>query len=152
MNAGGVVYGTIIVATLLAAESAQRETYGETVAAVVVALITYWLAVAYSHYAGERLEHEQHFEAAGFARAARRELTLLGGAVIPLVALLVFWAGGAALTTAVTGAVWCAAAVIVLTEVVIGIRAELTGRELVTQTAVGALLGVLVIVLRVVLH
>ena len=40
----------------------------------------------------------------------------------------------------------------VVLELVIGIRAELTGHELVRQTAVGAVLGLLVIALRVLLH
>jgi hypothetical protein len=57
-NAGGLVYGTIVVATLLATESARSETYGKTIGAVVVALLTYWLVITYSQYAGERLERE----------------------------------------------------------------------------------------------
>src|ERR1700756_2493269 len=52
LNAGGLVYGTIIVATLLAAESARSETYGKTVGAVALAMLTYWLRVSYSPYSG----------------------------------------------------------------------------------------------------
>ena len=37
LNPGGLVYGTILVATLLAAESPKRETYAKTVAAVASA-------------------------------------------------------------------------------------------------------------------
>ena len=39
-----------------------------------------------------------------------------------------------------------------MAEVVIGIRTELTGRDLLRQTVVGAVLGLLVIALRVLLH
>jgi hypothetical protein len=151
-NAGGLIYGTILVAALLSAESARRETYVKTIAAVLVTLVAYWLTISYSEFAGERLERAERFAYGAFARTASRELPLFYGGAVPLVVLLVFWAAGAALTTAVGAAVWCAATAVVGTEIVIGIRAELTGRELVRQSAVGALLGLLVIAVRVLLH
>jgi hypothetical protein len=152
VNAGGLVYGTILVATLLSAESTRRETYVKTVAAVAVALLAYWLTISYSEFAGERLEHGERFEYAALGRAAVRELALLYGAAVPLLVLLVFWAAGATLATAVSAAIWSAAAAVVATEVVSGVRAELTGRELARQSAVGAVLGLLIIALRVLLH
>jgi len=152
VNAGGLVYGTILVATLLAAESAVRETYARTVSAVVLALFAYWLTIAYSHYAGERLEREEGFEAREFGRTAVREMTLLVGATVPLVVILVFWATGGALGNAVIASSWCAVGAIIAIEVVIGVRADLKGWELVRQTGVGALLGALVVAMRVILH
>jgi hypothetical protein len=152
VNVGGLVYGTILVATLLSAESARQETYPKTVAAVAVALLAYWLTISYAEFTGERLERGEPFEYAAFGRAAVHELALLYGAAVPLLVLLVFWAAGAALTTAVSAAIWFAAAAVVATEVVIGIRAELTGRELARQSAVGAVLGLLIIAIRVLLH
>jgi hypothetical protein len=151
-NAGGLVYGTILVATLLSAESARRETYIKTVAAVLVTLLAYWVTISYSEFAGERLERGEHFAYGAFARTALHEVTLLYGAAVPLAVLLVFWVAGATLATGVSAAIWFAAAAVVGTEVLIGIRAELTGRELVRQSAVGALLGLLVITVRVLLH
>jgi hypothetical protein len=59
---------------------------------------------------------------------------------------------GTALSPAVTVAVWTAVAMIVATEVLLGVRAELTGRQLVIQTGMGVLLGLLVVALRVLLH
>lgn len=151
-NPGGIVYGTIIVATLLAAESARQETYLQTIAAVVIALLTYWLTIAYAHYAGERFEHGEHFQLGDFGHAAVRELTLLLGGVIPLIELVIAWIAGAPLPLAVTIDVWFGVALVVVGELLIAIRAGLTGRELVAQTAVGGLLGLLVIGLRIVLH
>lgn len=152
LNAGGLVYGTILVATLLAAESAVRETFARTVVAVVLALLAYWLTIAYSHYAGERLEHEEGFEARGFARTTVREASLLIGAAVPLAVILIFWATGGTLANAVIAATWCAVGAIVAIEVVIGVRADLKGWDLVRQTGVGAVLGGVVVVMRVILH
>lgn len=151
-NPGGLVYGTILIATLLAAEPPRRETYARTVGAVVVAMIAYWLAVSYAEFTGERVRDEEGFTPANFARAAVHELTVVYGAVAPLVAVLTCWAVGAELPTAITVAIWTSVAIIVAIEVGIGIRAELTGKQLVVQTGMGVLLGLLVVALRVLLH
>jgi hypothetical protein len=151
-NAGGLIYGTILVAALLSAESPRRETYVKTIAAVLITLLAYWMTISYAEYAEERLDRAERFTYGALFRIAAGELNLFYGAAVPLVVLLVFWAAGAALTTAVGAAVWCAAGAVVGTEILLGIRAELTGRELVRQSAVGALLGLLVITVRVLLH
>ncbi|MHB8659329.1 MAG: hypothetical protein ACYC91_15520 [Solirubrobacteraceae bacterium] len=151
-NPGAVVYGTIIVGALLSAESAKRETYPDTVAAVALALLIYWLAHAYSEFTEHRLEHKQPATPAGFARTLAHELTIIVGAGIPLLTLLTCWAIGTQLSSAVTAAIWTSAAMILIVEVVAGVRAELSGRQLFAQTALGALFGLLVIALNVLLH
>jgi hypothetical protein len=151
-NPGGIVYGTILVATLLAAESATHETYGETIGAVAIALAVYWLANAYAVFTGERARTSEHFTAGGYLNALVHEVTVLIGALGPLVAVLVSWAVGASLSTATIVAVWAAAAIIVATELALGIRSHLDGRELVVQTAFGVLLGIAIVALRVLLH
>ncbi len=151
-NPAGLVYGTISVAALLAAESARQETYARTVGAVSITIVLYWLAHSYSQFTGERVKEEVAFTYAGLLRTARHELTVVVGAAGPLLILVIFWLAGASLVTAVAAAIWSSVAIVVMLEIVIGFRAELTGRELVRQTVVGAILGLLVIALRVVLH
>ncbi len=151
-NAGAVVYGTITVGALLAAESAKGETYPETVGAVVLALLLYWLAHAYSEFTEHRLEQNQPLTLDGLVRALANELMIVAGAAIPLLAVLICWAAGTRLTSAVTDAVWTSAAMIVIIELVAGVRAELSGRELMAQTALGVLLGLLVIALNLILR
>lgn len=151
-NAGGLVYGAILVATLLAAENARRETYLKSVAAVVLTLLAYWLSLAYAEYAGERLEQGIRFTYGGLLRTARHEVSVVYGATIPLIVIVVFWALGASLGTAIEVAIYCDAGAIVVTELVIGVRADLKGMELVRQTVVGAALGLVVIGLRLLLH
>jgi hypothetical protein len=148
----GLVYGTIAIGALLTAESAQSETYAKSVAGVVIALLLYWLAYTYAEFTGQRLEKGEPLEFGDLGNAAVKELSVLVGASIPLFVLLVFWAVGAPLATAVSAAIWTSAAMIVVIELVVGIRAQLSGRELVMQTAFGAFLGLLVLTLRIVLH
>jgi hypothetical protein len=148
----GAVYGTISVGVLLAAESSLKETYLATVASVVITLLMYVLAHGYAGYTGERLEAGEPLSLADFGRAVGRESWLLVGAGVPLLAVLVAWALGASLSAAVTAAVWTSAGMVVVIELVAGVRAGESGRDLAAQTALGALLGALVIALRLVLH
>jgi hypothetical protein len=91
-NPAGLIYGTITVAALLAAETARRETYAKTVGAVGLTLIVYWLAHSYAEFAGDRLADGEHVSVVGLLRAARRGLAVLMGAAIPFLVLLGCWA------------------------------------------------------------
>lgn len=151
-NLGSAVYGLIIVSALLAAESAARETYAETVVAVVLALVVSWLAHAYSEFVYRRAESRERVTRAGLRRMLRRELPILVGAAPPLLAVLIAWLAGAALGTAITIALWTSVVTILATEVTVGLQAKLSGRELVIQALVGTALGLLILALKLVLH
>jgi hypothetical protein len=146
------VYGTISVGALLAAESAGQETYADTVIAVVLTLVLYVLAHTYSEYTAERMRREEELSLRALARTGRSEAWLLPGAGVPLLAVLIGWTVGASLDTAVSAAVWVSAGMVMVFEVGFAIRADAPAREIAVQAAVGALLGLLVIVLRYVLH
>ncbi len=148
----GLTYGTISVAALLAAESARSETYPKTVGAVAIMMVLYWIAHSYSEFTAERMQEHEAFTYRGLIANMMRELTILVGAAIPFSVLVVCWAAGASLTFAVAAASWTAAGIVIATEVVIGVRAKLEGRELVRQTLVGVVLGLMIVALRVLLH
>ncbi|MGB0096749.1 MAG: hypothetical protein WBP81_29945 [Solirubrobacteraceae bacterium] len=152
INSRALVYGVITVGALLGAESAHHETYGRTAAAIGIALILYWLAHSYAELLGQRLDEGTPLTLAGLARTMRSELSILSGAAVPLVAVLISWAAGAQLTTAVDTGARTSAVMILVIEIVAGVRAELSGKELAKQTILGAVLGVLVLALNVVLR
>lgn len=151
-NSGGLVYGTIAVGALLAAESARQETYPKTLGAVAITLLLYWLAHSYAEFTGRRLRKTEPFTLAELVRTAAHELSVLIGAAGPLLVLLIWYAAGGQLTTAVTAAIWTSAVMIVIIEALVGVRAQLSGRDLVMQTAFGAVLGLLVVAVRVLLQ
>ena len=149
---GARVLGLLTVSVLLAAEDAHSETYGETVGAVVLALFLYWLTHSYAQFASWRIEQGERLTLRGLAQEMRQELQFLTGAAFPVLAVLVCWAGGVGLNLAIKVALWTDAALIVMVEYIAGLRANLTRRELVVQTLLGAALGLLVLALRLVLH
>ena len=151
-NLSGAIYGTITVGALLAAESAQRETYAETIGAVALALILYWVAHAYASSAAKRLEDEQHLTPKGFVDALAHEVAILAGAALPLLMLIAFGVAGAKLSTAVTAAIWTAAAVIAGIEITAAVRAGARNRELAARATIGIGIGLLVIAISAVLH
>ncbi len=151
-NLTAAIYGTLIIGALLAAESAEHETYSETVVAVLITLLLYWLAHSYAEFTSRRLQEGRPIRIGDLVRTMGLELPVVIGAAVPLLALLIEWALDVKLTTAVTVAVWVSVVTIVVTEIVAGLRARQSGRDLAFQATLGALLGFLIIVLKRVLH
>jgi membrane protein YqaA with SNARE-associated domain len=152
VNVARLVYGTVVVGGLLAAEAPESETYAETLASVVIALLVYWMAHTYAEVTARRIEEGDRLTTTALASAMRNEVWILFGAAVPVLPLVIWWIAGGPLTNAVSAAVYTAAGMIVVYEVVAGRRAELSGKEMVVQIAIGAALGLLVIALKLVLH
>jgi hypothetical protein len=146
------IYGLMTVGALLAAEAADSETYAETVGAVVITMLVYWLAHSYAEFASHRVKEREPARFAVLGRIMGQQVPILFGAAVPLVALLIDWVAGASLSTAVITALVTSAVMVMLIEVLAGLRAEQSGRELILQALFGALLGLLIIGLRLVLH
>lgn len=151
-NPAGAVYGTITIGALLAAESSLRDTYPETVGAMVVALLVYWLAHSYAELLGARIEAGERLTAAGLGRALGRDWAIVRGAGAPVLALLIAWLAGAGQGTGVTVALWTCVASLLAFELIAGLRARARPAELLLELCVGAAMGLGVILLRVILH
>ncbi|HLI58995.1 MAG TPA: hypothetical protein VKV21_04945 [Solirubrobacteraceae bacterium] len=149
---GAVVYGTMLAATLLAAETPGRETYAETAGAVAVAALVYWLAHAYSTFADHRARSGHGFALSGLRAALIDDIAVLAGAAIPLLVVLACWAAGASLMTGVWVAIGASIGTIVATEIALGLRSDHSGRELVVRTAVGVTVGVAILAVKLLLH
>ena len=119
-STSGVVYGIIVVAALLAAESGRHESYLDTVASAAIAAALYWLAHAYAELLGHRLEQRERLTAGALGRALAHDRAILRGAALPLAVLAVCWATGAAQQTAVTAALWTTIASLVAFELLAG--------------------------------
>lgn len=152
VNVARVVYGTVAVGALLAAESPEQETYAETMASVAIALLIYWMAHSYAELTARRIEEGERLTTTALFGSMLHEVWILVGAAIPVIPLLIWWITGGSLANADTAAIWTAAGMVVVYEVIAGLRAELTAKEMVVQLALGATLGVLIISLKLVLH
>jgi hypothetical protein len=151
-NPSGLVYGTIAVGSVLAVEGTHRETFVDTVGATVIILGLYWMAHAYARVTGQRLQTRQTLSVRTFGESLRHEGAIVKGAVVPIVVLLVLWAAGVSLNTAVTAGLWTSAVVLVLFEIVAAVRSHLSPTETAIQVLVGSLFGAGVLLLRLLLH
>lgn len=151
-NASGVIYGIIVVGALLAAESGRHETYLDTIVSTVIAAALYWLAHAYADVLGGRLQRQERLSAGALAQAIAHDWAIMCGAGLPLLALVLAWAVGAPLRSAVTAALWTAIASLVLFELFAGVRSGAKPRELALDVCVSAAIGVGILLLKIVLH
>ncbi|HWX96161.1 MAG TPA: hypothetical protein VNZ01_04845 [Solirubrobacteraceae bacterium] len=151
-NPSGVVYGTIMMGALLAAESGRKETYIETFASAAIAACLYWLAHAYATVLGRRVSTREPLTPRGLTRGLVHDWALVRGAAIPLLALLVAWVTGAAQQTAVEAALYTVVASLIAFELMAGILSRATRAELALEVGVGVTMGLGVLALQIVLH
>jgi hypothetical protein len=151
-NPSGVIYGTLAVGAVLAAESARRETFPDTIEATLTILGLYWLAHTYATVVGDRLKTRETLSVGRFWRAFLHEGSIVKGAAVPIAVLVAVWAAGVSLRTGVTAAVWSSAASLALFELIATLRSSVTGAQRLVQIVLGVLLGAGVLLVRVILH
>ena len=151
-NPSGVIYGLIVIGALMAAESGRHESYLDTLLSAAIAALLYWVAHGYANALGARLRSRERLTPAVLARALTGDLALIRGAAVPLVALVLAALAGASQEAAVTAAVWTAAVSLAAIELLAGIRSGASRGELLLETAVGAGMGLAILLLRTVLH
>jgi hypothetical protein len=151
-NAEGGVYGALLIGILLAAEDSHRETYAETIGAAALVLVVYWLTDLYTHLLGVRLRTKERLARPVIRRTVVHELPVIEGGVLPVAVLVLAWATGATLNDGITAAVVAAVASIVALEIVAASRARPSGAAVWLRAAAGALVGLAIVAVKVVLH
>ena len=147
-----MVYGTITVGALLAAEAPRHETFPRLTGAVALALVMYWLAHAYATASGDRYGEGERWSRRRVGATLAHEAALLRGAAAPLLALLISWIAGAPITTAATAGLWTCIVALLAFELAHGLRAHLRPWQLFGEAVIGLALGAAILALRVVLH
>ncbi|HEU5044530.1 MAG TPA: hypothetical protein VFT75_10400 [Nocardioidaceae bacterium] len=144
------IYGIIVGAAVMAA--AHAPTTRALVVAVLVTLAIYWLAERYARLIAERI-HEHHRP--GW-RDVRRQLTMgweiVTASLLPLVVLLVVGAFGAKLYVAVLAGLVCSTLLLCVAGWEMGRDGKLTGRERVVAAGAAGMFGVVMILLKALLH
>ncbi len=151
-NPAGTVYGMLVIGALLAAESGRYESYIDAAGSTLIALGLYWLAHAYANVLGRRLVTHERLTAGALGRALMHDWTIVRGAAIPLLALLLAWASGAGRETAINVALWSTVAGLIALELLAGVRAQTAPRELALEASVGIAMGVGIVALKILLH
>lgn len=112
----------------------------------------YWVAQAYSHHWGERLNNAGEWSLKQVFVSFAYETSILAGAAGPTVVLVGCWIAGTSTETAVTAVLWTAGLELLLLEVVPGIRHRLKLVDMAVQTVLGVSMGAGILGVRVLLH
>ena len=150
-NPGGIAYGAILVGALLAAESGHPETYREAIASGLVGAVVFWLLHAYASALGRRVAYQERLTVGVLMRSLREEWTIIPGAAIPLLTIVIAGLAGAGLEKAVSVGIWASVASIIVLEVGAGVNAGARGTELVLDATIGAVLGGAILALKAIL-
>jgi hypothetical protein len=150
-NAGGAVYGTLLVGIMFAAEEARHAGYPATIEAATVVLVVYWLTSFYAHTLGVRLQRREPLDWRLICRGCLYELPILEGAVVPLLVLIVAWTAGLPIGDGVAVAVWAAVATVVVLEVLAGWRSRRRPLDFVMQAVAGVAMGLALIAVKLLL-
>lgn len=148
----GAVYGLILVGSLMAAESYKHESHLDVLLSAGLTLLVFWLAHAYSLALGRRIESGLSLSPHSLWDGLVGSASVLQGAVIPLLGLLVASAAGASSQTAIDVALWSSIGTLVALELIAGVRAKERPLELLLSCCVGAGIGAAVLALKALLH
>ena len=100
---------------------------------------------------GRRLSREEHLTAGALARALGHEWSIVRGACIPLLTLLVAWVVGATKPQPQL-AVWAAVVSLIVFELLAGLRSGSTPREFALEGSVGVTMGLAIFALKSLAH
>jgi hypothetical protein len=153
-NPATTIYGTIVAAALVAGEDDADVGIGYIIGTVLATLVVYWLAHVYA----DLLAPDDHAENPG--HPTRHEIAIalvdewghVAGGLGPVATLLIAHLAGASVELAVDLALGVAVAELAWWGVLSARKAELHGGWVLLYALLAALLGGLIVVLKVVFH
>ncbi|HEX4688564.1 MAG TPA: hypothetical protein VH228_17420 [Nocardioides sp.] len=147
----GAITGTVVCAAAIAYGAGHTSSTAELSVAIVGTVFVYWLAHVHAVTLGSSLTH-QHHPFVAFRHALVHTLPILGASVVPLVVLLIGRLAGAELRSAAWAALIATIGLLTFYSYRAGVRGGLDTKGRIASAAIGALLGILVAMLKVALH
>jgi hypothetical protein len=151
-NPSRLLYGAVVSSAVLAVVDAQQETPSSVLTAVASVLLVYWLVHVYVEALARRVTTPARGTRLMLRTALRHEASILLGGIPGLVVPGMAFLFGASVATAISIAQWVTVALLAGAGHVGGYLAGRTGWRLVADTAFAALVGVLTILLKTLLH
>jgi hypothetical protein len=152
LDAGGLLYGTIVSAVTLSVGAGRGETAAEMIAATASSLIIYWLAHVYTGTMSERGSGSTKPLHCLVRDAAVQQLGIPLGGLPVLLAEVVLSASGVTLWLTVLSGVGVAIVVLAVDGFLVGRRAGASGWKLSAEVGSACVFGGLIALLLVLLH
>lgn len=151
-NPAGLLYGAIITGAVMSATASHVESAARVIASCVFVVVVYWLADVYVRVFADQFQHGRSPLLRRLRAAARHEGRVLLGGVPALVVAAVATLLGAELSLAVDLALWLTVAEL---GAVAYLAARFVGdgrRTALVESLAAALLGVLMVLAKSLLH
>jgi hypothetical protein len=149
---GNEIYGTLTAAALLAIESDRRETLWQAGISVGVAIVALWLAHGYAVSVGHRFAPGEASTFHHLVESLREEAGILRGVIIPLLVLIGCGLAGVSDSAAISAAFFSTVVVLVVVELIAGLRSSRRGRDVAVEVGISLLVGVGVVLLKYIVH
>jgi hypothetical protein len=150
-GAEGLITGTVVCAAAIAYGAGHLDTTSTLCLAILGTVAVYWLAHLHAETLGSALTHGHH-PVLALRHAVAATWPIAGVSILPVGILLVSELFGAELRTAAWIALIATIALLTSYSYLAGARSGLDARGRLVSAAAGALLGILVALLKVALH
>jgi hypothetical protein len=151
-NAPDLMYGAIVAGSVLAVSSSHADESAHVAAATALVTAIYWLAHVYVDAIGGGFRDQGNSMPRRIVLAMRESIELLVGAVPPVLVFLLAKLLGADVQTAALAALWFTVALLAVAGFGAAYLAGVRGWPLVVESLVAGSFGVLVILLKFLLH
>ena len=148
---GGLIYGLIVLGSVLAAESVHSSGGLRDITAALTVLFVYWLAHTYADLMGRRYQHATPLSWREVRQVAGREWAIMRGATIPVAAMLIAVVAGLSSWRVDEVGMITDVGMLTLFAVVGGLRANLSRPALFLQVVLALSFGVFIALVRAVL-
>jgi hypothetical protein len=152
LKAAAGVYGSILVAAVIAALSEKQASAGRLAASVAATGIVFWLAHVWSDGLGEYAATGRRPGAARLAVLASQQWPMLQAELVPLLALLVGAVGAYSDETAVTISLALAVAQLFVWGYAAGSRGHERRRDAIFSALITGGLGLVLVLLKIAVH
>lgn len=147
----GAITGTVVCAAAIAYAGDRIDSVAQLTAVILGTVAVYWIAHLHAFTIGSALTHRHH-PVAAFRQALRETWPIAGASVVPLAVLLVSSLLGADLRAAAWAALIATIALLAGYSYIAGVRGGLDTGGRIASAAAGAVVGLLVVLLKVALH
>ncbi|HEX6498658.1 MAG TPA: hypothetical protein VF054_06450 [Micromonosporaceae bacterium] len=144
------IYGVIVGAAVMAASHAESAL--ALIVSVLVTLVVYWAAERYARVIAERIHRGERPTWRRLVRQLTTGWEIVTASALPLVVLAVLDLLGVGVRVAALSALACSTLLLCLAGWAIGRDGRLSTRERVVSSVVAGLFGVLMVLLKAVLH
>jgi hypothetical protein len=148
VNPGSVIYGLMTVGAVIAVEAGNARGPLRDVLAVASTALIYFLIHAYSTLLGHRLRTGAVLSRPALVLALGEESAILRGALLPAVAMVAAWLAGADEAAMSWAGMVTAIVVLVLFELLAGLRSHLGRGGIALQALIGVAFGFVLVALK----